>query len=107
MTTNWPTFLLDNTRLPETAVEAVDRLMVVLESEHKVAIATTQEDDLIDLHFSLGMAIRNAFGLYEPQSQLLASCGVVHPDDTSGVLIKKLWLKIKHEIHHKWNSLIH
>ena len=101
LTTNWPTFLQDNSRLPETVDEAIDRLMTVLESEHKVAIATMQEDDLIDLHFSLGMAIRNAFGLHKPQSKLLTSCGVMHPDDASGVLIKKLWMKIKNETNHK------
>ena len=101
MTTNWPTFLLDNSRLPETAVEAVDKLMMVLDDEQKGLIATMEEDDLIDLYFSLGMAIRNAFWLHKPQSKLLASCDVVHPDDASGVLIKKLWMKIKNETHHK------
>ena len=75
--------------------------MMVLDDEQKVLIAIMQEDDLIDLHFSLGMAIRNAFGLYKPQSKLLVSCGVVHLDDASGVLIKKLWMKIKNEINHK------
>jgi hypothetical protein len=44
-----------------------------------------QEEDLIDLHFSLGMAIWNVFGLHEPGRKLLASCGVEHPDDASGV----------------------
>ena len=33
--------------------------------------------------------------------QHFTSCGVVHPDDASGVLIKKLWLKIKNETNHK------
>ena len=74
MTKNWPTFLQDNSRVPETVDEAVDRLMMILDGEQKIAIAVMQEEDLIDLHFSLGMAIRNAFGLHEPRSKLLASC---------------------------------
>ncbi len=90
-----------NSRLPETVDDAIDRLMAVLESEHKTTIANLQEDDLIDLHYSLGMAIRNAFGLHKPHSNLLTSCNVVHPDDASGVLIKKLWMKIKNETNHK------
>jgi len=72
LTTNWPTFLQDNFKLPETVDEAVDRLMMVLDDEQKIALATLQEDDLINLHFSLGMAVRNAFGLHNADSRLLA-----------------------------------
>ena len=79
---------------PGTVEEAVDLLLDVLASEHKLVIATMSEDKLIDLHFSLGMAIRNAFGLHDPDSKLLASCGVAHPDDASGVIIKELWNKL-------------
>ena len=91
MAKNWTTFLQNNFRLPETVDEAVERLMTVLEDEHKAALAIMQEEDLVDLHFSLGMAIRNAFDLHVPWSKLLASYGVVHPDDTSGVIISELW----------------
>ena len=54
-----------------------------------------QEEDLMDLHFSLGMAIRNVFGLHEPGRKLLASCGVEHPDDASGVIISELWRELQ------------
>ena len=91
MTKNWSTFLEDNFGLPETADEAVEQLMTLLAGEYKVVLATMQEEELIELRFSLGMRIRNAFGLYEPGSKLLASCGVVHPDDASGVIIRELW----------------
>jgi hypothetical protein len=47
--------------------------MSVLEDEHKADLAIMQEEDLIDLHFSQGMASRNAFGLHVPWSKLLAS----------------------------------
>jgi hypothetical protein len=81
--------------LPETVVEAVDRLMVILSNEQKVYLAAMQENDLIDLHFSLGLAIRNAFGLHAPGSKLLASCNkTTHPDDVSGVIIQALWIKL-------------
>jgi hypothetical protein len=66
--------------------------MMVLDDEQKITLATLQEDDLINLHFSLGMAIRNAFGLHHADSKLLASCDTAtHPDDVSGVIIKALW----------------
>ena len=82
------------TTQPGTVEEAVDLLLDVLDSEHKIVIATMSEDELINLHFNLGMAIRNAFGLHDPDSKLLASCGVAHPDDASVVIIKELWNKL-------------
>jgi len=88
---NCSTFLLGNFELLETVDEAVERLMTALAGEYKVVLATMQEEELIELRFSLGMAIRNAFGLHEPGSKLLASCGVVDPDDASGVIIRELW----------------
>lgn len=100
---NWTTFLQDNSRLPETVDEAVDRLMMILDGEQKIAIAVMQKEDLSDLHFSLGMAIRNAFGLHKSGSKLLASCNnneiynSVHPDDASGVIIQALWTKLTQE----------
>ena len=95
MTKNWPTFLQDNSRLPETIDEAVERLMMILEGEHKVSLAVMREEDLFNLHFSLGLAIRNAFGLHVPWSKLLASCDVAHPDDASGVIIQTLWRRLR------------
>ena len=97
MTTTWtPTLLQDNFKLPETVDEAVDRLMMVLDDEQKIALIIMQEDDLINLHFSLGIAIRNAFGLHHVDSNLLASCDIAtHPDDVSEVIIKALWEQLK------------
>jgi len=76
---------------PETVVEAVDRLMMVLDDEQKIAVKAMWEEDLIASHFSLGMAIRNAFGLHKADSKLLVSCGVIDHDDASWVIIKALW----------------
>jgi hypothetical protein len=94
---NWTDNFQQNFQHPETVDEAVERLMAILDGEQKIAIAVMQKEDLVDLHFSLGLAIRNAFGLQEPGSKLLASCNnnelynSVHPDDASGVIILILW----------------
>jgi hypothetical protein len=96
---NWSDYLLQNTAPPETVAEAVEWLMSVLEDEAKSVIRSMREEDLFNLHFSLGMAIRNAFGLHDPGSKLLASCGVVHPDDASGVIIQALWIKLTRGVH--------
>lgn len=82
------------TTLPSTVEEAVERLMVILGDEQRLAIAVMGENDLIDLHFSLGMAIRNAFGLHDANSKLFQACNVRDPDDASEVIIKELWKKL-------------
>ena len=94
----------DNSRQPETVAEAVDQLMELLSGEEKLAIAVMPEEDLINLHFTLGMMIRNAFGLHGEESKLLDSCNQtmhpgalynsVHPDDASGVIIGELWKEL-------------
>jgi hypothetical protein len=80
---------------PSTIPEAVDRLLLILTPEDRLAIATIQKGDLINLHFTLGMSIRNAFGLHEPDSLLLAACRPsVDPDDASHMIIMELWNRI-------------
>jgi len=70
LTINWTAFLKDSLEPPKTVDEAVNRLVAVLDDEHKQAISTMQKNDLIDLHFSLGIEIRNAFGLHDQDSPL-------------------------------------
>lgn len=95
MTKNWPDFI----QLPETVDEAVHRLMVVLEDEHKAVVASLREEDLIDLHFDLGLAIRNAFGLHRSNNRLLTDCSVTQPDDAAGVIIRALWKQLNSIAH--------
>lgn len=94
MTNNWLVSIENDTKAPETVSEAVDRLLLVLSDVQKAEIAAMKEDDLVNLHFGLGMQIRNAFGLHDQGSKLLADCGVVHPDDGAGVIIQELRNKV-------------
>ena len=82
-------------KAPETVTEAVGRLLVALSDDQKAEIAAMKEGDLISLHFGLGMEIRNAFGLHDLGSKLLADCGTPNPDDGAGVIIKKLWEQLQ------------
>lgn len=101
MSKNWSALKLEVLNPPETVADAVDRLMMILDGEQKLAIAAMQKEDLINLHFGLGMAIRNAFGLHEQGSKLLASCNnnelynSVHPDDASGMILLALWRRLR------------
>ena len=97
LTINWTIFLEDSLEPPKTVPDAVNRLMTVLNDEQKVIIATMQEGELIGLHFSLGTDILYSFNLHDQNSLLLKSCGsFVHPDDASGVIITKLWERLKY-----------
>ena len=86
--------------LSETVDEVVDILTNELSLKDKNTIANMDEDDLVDLHFSLGIGIRNKF-LYPKNEKLLESCRQVtndrhmHWDQASTVIIKKLWEKLK------------
>jgi hypothetical protein len=90
----WPELIQKTIEPPKTITETVDRLLTVLDDEHKVAIAAMPQEELINLHFSLGMAIRNAFGFWDSQSPLLNSCEPMHPDDISDQIIHELWQRL-------------
>jgi len=95
---DWSNQLDNIIKVPKTVDESVDRLMTVLDDEHKLIVASMQEDELIDLHFSLGTDIRNSFDLHDKNSPLLKSLGVfVHPDDVAMVVIHSLWAKLTKE----------
>ena len=66
----------------------------------KTTIANMDEDDLINLHLSLGLSIRNKL-LYPRNDKLLESCRSVsqdkylHWDQASSVIIRKLWERLR------------
>ncbi|MGH7303112.1 MAG: DUF6794 domain-containing protein [Candidatus Rokuibacteriota bacterium] len=74
---------------PRTLEEAVRRLEERLTAGDRERLAAMSGSDLIRLHFTYGMWIRNAWLWSNPT--LLAACGTDHPDDASGVLIRALW----------------
>lgn len=84
---------------PLTVSEAVNRLLSELPITTKQQIANLTEDDLINLHFGLGMSIRNEFALWQKDSSLLNDCRKVYPgtdpDTASGIIIKALWSRLQ------------
>jgi uncharacterized protein DUF6794 len=65
-------------RWPITKAQAVDILINELPKDVKSQIAKMTDDQLYGYHFSLGMAIRNRFGLWEGNTALITDCGYVH-----------------------------
>lgn len=84
---------------PSTVEEALEILEQILSEKDKQALSKMKVDDLIDLHFSLGVRLRNQFGLWYPNSKLMADLktkvGNVHPDDASGEIIRMLWERLR------------
>ncbi len=80
---------------PKTISEAVDILMHILSKEDLDKLKSMSEDDLIDLHFGLGNWIRNEFGLWNENYELMQDCRAKNQDDASSVIIKALWDKLK------------
>ncbi len=58
---------------PRSAEQAVDRLMTELPAKEKRAIHAMKKDDLIVLHFGLGLYIRNFYGLWRGNQALMQS----------------------------------
>jgi hypothetical protein len=86
--------------LAKTVSEAVDVLISVMSLKDRTRIASMDEGDLIDLHFSLGSYIRNEFGLWSGNEDLLNDCrqmsGItfMHPDDAAAFIIGELWERL-------------
>lgn len=90
----WPELIQKTIEPPKTTTETVDRLLTLLDEDHKAAIAAMRQDELINLHFSLGLAIRNAFRIGDAQSPLLKACKPMQPDDISEQIIQELWQRL-------------
>ena len=89
--------------LPVTVGEAVNCLISRLSLKDKSRIAQMSEGDLPDLHFTLGLNIRNLF-LYPGNGKLLESCREIagdkflHWDQAASIIVGELW-KMLRETH--------
>ena len=87
--------------LPRTVYEAVDDLISKLPLKDKTTIANMAEQEIASLHFTLGKYIRNSYGIWAGNEELLSSCRFllkkdkIHEDDVSSFIIKKLWKKLR------------
>jgi Domain of unknown function (DUF6794) len=85
----------DARTLPKTVDEAVAQLKSELSPQDRDHILRMSREDLALLHMSLGLRIRNGFGLWSGNEKLMRSCGVKHPDACSGIIIYRLWEAVR------------
>ena len=69
---------------PTTLPQAVDRLLVELTDEQKEEIRSTPPQDLGRFHHSVGQYIRNEFGLWAGNDELLGESGNDRVDGQDG-----------------------
>lgn len=93
----WPALIQSTIEPPKTIAETVDRLVTVLDDEHKTVIAAMPEEDLFNLYFSLGLVLRNAFCFWGSKSPLQSLCNASSPDDISDKIIHALWQQLTHK----------
>ena len=90
---------------PSSVSEAVDRLLAELTDDLKEEIRSTPPHELWRYHHSLGLHIRNEFGLWWGNDELLTSChrarykNRVTPegitaDDASATIVEALWERL-------------
>jgi len=82
---------------PKSIESAVELLMESLSKDQLDQIKQLEEDELWEVHMSLGQGIRNSMGLWSDNKALLKSCGSedMHPDDASSAIVKFLWLHLR------------
>lgn len=90
---------------PDTIQKALDILKLVFTDEQKAELINKGKNNLIEFHFSLGLWIRNNFGLWEPNSALLEDLkqgsSFFHPDSASRILLEFLIDDLLEGSHHE------
>jgi len=86
---------------PRSVDEAVDRLIEELPLKDRVYIAGLEQKDLGFIHGMLGSYIRQDFGLFRGNRELIESCRKVSrmpgltADQVPLVIMKALWKRLK------------
>lgn len=72
---------------PTTVEAAVSRLLQVVPDDVKAQLSASDESVQPFTRRNLGQYIRNEFGLWSGNQQLLKATGCRHPDDASVVIL--------------------
>jgi len=86
---------------PTTVDQAVNRLLSELSLKDKTTIANMAEVELGDLHMNIGEYIRNAFGSWSENKDLMTSCCFfakkdnIGEDEAASIIIRELWKRLR------------
>ena len=85
------------TKQPENLEEVIDSIIEASDAHELNEWANKEEGDaVVSIHFSAGMGVRNAFGLWEANTltKYFRSIGIKHADDISGIIYTSLHRKL-------------
>jgi hypothetical protein len=82
---------------PKTLDEAVKICLLTMTPEEKKAIKNTSEENLIMFHMGWAMNIRNEFGLWKGNQDLIESCGEYEADGASIVIVQTVWEELNRQ----------
>ena len=80
---------------PRSVDEAATRILGTMSEADKQRVRATKKDDLIQFHHGWGTGIRNDFGLWGGNKELMADCHAANPDDASMVIIEAVWQRLQ------------
>ena len=85
--------------IPQDVAQAVKVLKAEWLSADDVdwILRNTEDSVAAELHFGLGVAIRNDWGLWKGNRELMNSCSSRFPQDCSDIIIRQLWASIRRE----------
>jgi len=87
--------------MPKTVDDAIKRLIANMPLKFKVDLSKMDEGELVNLHFTFGVFIRNQFGLWNENTDLLNDCrklsGIdfMNADDAAAFIIRQLWKRLR------------
>jgi len=73
----------------------VERLLASLSAADLDSLRRMPEQQLINLHFGLALHIRNEFGLWAGNGDLLSACGTDEADAASAAIVHALWARLQ------------
>jgi hypothetical protein len=73
---------------PKTLNEAVKICLLTMTAREKTELTNASEENLITIHFGWAVNMRNKFGLWQTNYELIRSCGAANPDDVSMVIVR-------------------
>jgi hypothetical protein len=86
---------MNETEWPRTLQAAVYICLLTLTPEEKELIKYTPQDKLIWFDFEWAINMRNEFGMWEGNEELIRSCRADNPDDASMVIVKAVWRMLR------------
>lgn len=84
--------------VPRTLETAIEQLLAILSDPEKTRLRATSEADLEQFHFTIGVTVRQQFGLWRGNLALRQSCGCLHPDRASMAIIRATWERLRGEL---------